>query len=59
MLPEGPMLEDQINAAEVKGVQNNKYENIELDAGFADKSKLGKIRVKLEIKKIDETRNQA
>ncbi len=53
------MLEDQINAAEVKGVQNNKYENIELDAGFADKSKLGKIGVKLEIKKIDETRNQA
>jgi len=53
------MLEDQINAAEVKGTQNDKNENIELDAGFADKSKLGKIGVKLEIKKIDDTRKQS
>jgi hypothetical protein len=30
-----------------------------MDAGFTDKFKLGKIGVKLEIKKIDYTRNQA
>ncbi len=53
------MLKDQVKAAEVKCTQNTKYENIELDAGFADKSKLGKIGLKLEIKKINQTRNQA
>ena len=30
-----------------------------MDAGLTDKSKLGKIGVKFEIKKIDQTRNQA
>jgi hypothetical protein len=30
-----------------------------VDAGFADSCKLSKIGVKLEIKKVDETRKQA
>ena len=55
----GTILEDQINAGDVKDTQNDKYKNVELDSGFADKFELGKIGVKLEIKKIDQARNQA